>query len=67
MREVFVDTSAWAAITDSNDANHAAAVKFMQQIARKSHLVITDYLRSSLLANGVTTPTRLIDNQPAAT
>jgi uncharacterized protein len=44
MREIFVDTSAWAAITDSNDANHAAAVKFMQQIARKSHLVITNYI-----------------------
>ncbi len=44
MREIFVDTSAWAALTDSNDANHAAAVKFMQQIARRSHLVITDYI-----------------------
>ena len=44
MREIFVDTSAWAAITDSTDANHEAAVAFMQQIARKSHLVMTDYI-----------------------
>lgn len=44
MRDIFVDTSAWAAITDSKDRNHAAAVKFMQQLARKSHLVITDYI-----------------------
>lgn len=44
MREIFVDTSAWAAITDSKDRYHAAAIKFMQQIARKSHLVITNYI-----------------------
>lgn len=44
MREIFVDTSAWAAITDSTDANHHDAAAFMQQIARKSHLVITDYI-----------------------
>jgi predicted nucleic acid-binding protein len=41
MREVFVDTSAWAAITDSKDTNHIAATSFMKQLARKSHLVIT--------------------------
>ena len=44
MRQIFVDTSAWAAITDSKDTNHLAAVKFMQQIDRKSQLVITDYI-----------------------
>lgn len=44
MREVFVDTSAWAAITDSKDTNHAAATSFMKQLARKSHLVITNYI-----------------------
>lgn len=44
MRRIFVDTSAWAAITDSTDANHDAAVAFMQQLARQSHLVITDYI-----------------------
>ncbi|MBX3016125.1 MAG: type II toxin-antitoxin system VapC family toxin [Caldilineaceae bacterium] len=44
MRKIFVDTSAWAAITDNRDTNHSAVVHFMKQIARASHLVITDYI-----------------------
>lgn len=44
MRKIFVDTSGWVAITDSKDKNHVAATKFMVEIARKSSLVITDYI-----------------------
>lgn len=44
MRKIFVDTSGWVAITDDKDKNHVAATKFMVEIARKSRLVITDYI-----------------------
>ena len=39
MREIFVDTSAWAAIEDANDANHEAALDFKNEIAGACRLV----------------------------
>ncbi|MBI1927041.1 PIN domain-containing protein [Candidatus Poribacteria bacterium] len=39
MKEIFVDTSAWAAIEDAHDANHEIALKFKDEIAGKRRLV----------------------------
>lgn len=39
MREIFVDTSAWAAIEDSADANHQAALIFKDELPNTCRLV----------------------------
>ena len=39
MREIFVDTSAWAAIEDATDANHQAALVFKNELPNACHLV----------------------------
>ena len=39
MREIFVDTSAWAAIEDSADANHQAALVFKDELPSACRLV----------------------------
>ena len=39
MREIFVDTSAWAAIEDSADANHQAALVFKDALPSARRLV----------------------------
>ncbi|MBM3235896.1 type II toxin-antitoxin system VapC family toxin [Candidatus Poribacteria bacterium] len=44
MNEIFVDTSAWDAIEDANDANHEIALLFKEEIAEKYRLVTTCYV-----------------------
>ena len=44
MREIFIDTSAWYAIEDASDENHAIALLFEEEIAGKCHLVTTNYV-----------------------
>ena len=39
MREIFVDTSAWAAIEDATDANHQSALVFKDELPSACHLV----------------------------
>jgi predicted nucleic acid-binding protein len=41
MRIVFVDTSAWVALTRKKDIHHASAVKFWREITRSDSLLIT--------------------------
>jgi hypothetical protein len=38
---IFADTSAWFAIKDANDANHASATEFMNQ---RPYLITTNYV-----------------------
>lgn len=42
--KLFVDTSAWVAMTDRRDSYHASAVAFNQEIARQVTLVVSDYI-----------------------
>jgi uncharacterized protein len=44
MQQLFVDTSAWVAMSDRKDAYHQKAITLTQQIAEKYHLVITNYI-----------------------
>lgn len=44
MKEIFVDTSAWDAIEDADDANHEIALSFKEEIAGKCRLVTTNYV-----------------------
>jgi predicted nucleic acid-binding protein len=44
MREIFVDTSAWAAIEDASDVNHEIALLFKEEIAEKCRSVKTSYV-----------------------
>ena len=39
MREIFVDTGAWAAVENSADANHQAALDFQDNLTDTCHLV----------------------------
>jgi predicted nucleic acid-binding protein len=48
MRQVFVDTSAWDALADSQDAHHELALLFRQEITGRAQLVITDYVLDEL-------------------
>ena len=61
MRETFVDTSAWAAIEDANDANHERALEFKEEIGGKVRLItsssILDETYTLLLMNIGYTPT----------
>jgi len=55
-RKLFVDTSAWVAITDSRDTYHASAITFNQEIYRKATLVVSNYILDetyTLLLNNV--------------
>jgi len=45
MRQLFVDTSAYFALTDSRDENHEAAVHFIHQLIReRAELFTTNYI-----------------------
>jgi len=44
LRQIFVDTSAWAAIEDSRDIHHEVALLFKEEIAGSCELVTTDYV-----------------------
>ena len=61
MRETFIDTSAWAAIEDANDANHERALEFKEEIGGKVRLItsssILDETYTLLLMNIGYTPT----------
>lgn len=48
MRQIFVDTSAWDAIVDSNDSNHEVALLFKDEIAGQCQLVVTNYILDEL-------------------
>ncbi len=48
MRQIFVDTSAWDALADRNDANHESALFFRDEIARRCKLVVTNYILDEL-------------------
>ena len=44
MREIFVDTSAWAAIEDAADANHQEALMFKDEFPSGCHLVTSNFI-----------------------
>src|SRR5438067_13799724 len=45
MRRLFVDTSAYFALTDQRDENHEAAVHFIHQLIReRAELLTTNYI-----------------------
>jgi predicted nucleic acid-binding protein len=48
MPKIFVDTSAWYAIADPSDNNHQSALIYRNQIAKKYHLVISNYILDEL-------------------
>ncbi len=48
MNRIFVDTSAWDAIIDGGDANHALALLFSDEIAGHYALVTTNYVLDEL-------------------
>ena len=48
MNRIFVDTSAWMAIVDSDDINHRPAVTFQGDLAESSVLIVTNYILDEL-------------------
>jgi len=48
MKHLFVDTSAWDAIADKGDKNHARALQFRNEIVGKCKLVISNYILDEL-------------------
>ena len=48
MRQIFVDTSAWAALADKGDLNHELALLFQDEIAGPCQLLVTDYVLDEL-------------------
>lgn len=48
MNRLLVDTSAWAAIGDTNDDHHHAALLYQAQIARRYRLIVTNYILDEL-------------------
>ena len=48
MRQVFVDTSAWAALADQADSNHEVALLFQDEIAGQCQFLATDYVLDEL-------------------
>jgi predicted nucleic acid-binding protein len=48
MNRLFVDTSAWAAIADTSDDQHQAALAYQAEIAGRYRLVITNYILDEL-------------------
>ena len=67
MKRLFVDTSAYFALTDKRDENHEAAVHFIHQLIReRAELLTTNYIVAethTLLLNrvGHTTALRVIE------
>lgn len=48
MNQLFVDTSAWAAIADASDDQHNVALAYQAQIAGRYRLVVTNYILDEL-------------------
>jgi len=48
VNQLFVDTSAWMAIVDAGDTNHAMAVAYQEEIAGTCGLVVTNYILDEL-------------------
>ncbi|MBC6475154.1 MAG: type II toxin-antitoxin system VapC family toxin [Hormoscilla sp. GM102CHS1] len=48
MKKLFVDTSAWYAISDLGDTNHKAALAYRNEIVKKNRLVVTNYIWDEL-------------------
>lgn len=48
MNRLFVDTSAWAALADSKDANHELAALFRDEVAGRCRFVTTNYIIDEL-------------------
>jgi uncharacterized protein len=48
MSQVFVDTSAWAALADKADSNHERALLFQDEIAGQCQFLVTDYVLDEL-------------------
>ena len=44
MKHIFVDTSAWNALADKKDKDHANALQFRDKIVGKYKLVTFDYI-----------------------
>lgn len=60
--KLFVDTSAWVAMTDKRDTYHAPAIAFNQEISRKVTLVVSNYILDEtytllLINTGYNSPT----------
>jgi len=67
MRRLFVDTSAYFALTDKRDENHEAAAHFIHQLIReRTELLTTNYIVAethTLLLNriGYTTALQVVE------
>ena len=48
MKHIFVDTSAWDALADKADKNHAKALQFRDEIAGECKLVTSNYILDEL-------------------
>lgn len=44
MNRLFVDTSAWAVLTDKDDTYHASAILDQEKIAKQDRLLTTNYI-----------------------
>jgi predicted nucleic acid-binding protein len=44
MNRIFVDTSAWAALTDKDDTYYAFAISYQEKIAKQYRLLTTNYI-----------------------
>ncbi|NPV70539.1 MAG: type II toxin-antitoxin system VapC family toxin [Firmicutes bacterium] len=61
MNEVFVDTSAWVALVDTNELNHKAAAGVYESLLKNSRLVTTNLV----LAETHTTLMRRVNSRVA--
>jgi len=48
MKHIFVNTSAWDALADKADKNHAKALQFRDEIAGECKLVTSNYILDEL-------------------
>ena len=48
MKQIFVDTSAWGALADKADKDHARALQFRDEIVGKCKLVTSNYILDEL-------------------
>ena len=48
MKQLFVDTSAWGALADRADKDHARALQFRDEIVGKCKLVTSNYILDEL-------------------
>ena len=48
MKHIFVDASAWDALADKADKNHAKALQFRDEIAGECNLVTSNYILDEL-------------------